>query len=239
MKSRSFSDFPAGAAALGCARGGGHRRKKLAAYGQWPWPRYLVARLIDNLTRNGAASVALDILLAEPDRSSPNLLRQRLRKDFGVELDLQKLPPGLADNDAMLAATLARSPVVLGVFMQFDPYKAPPSSLPRSTGLAEQTPAGAPPPRDTVLRATSALLPLPVFSRAAPAGAINVAPGTDGVVREVPLLYRLGDNIYANTLPACLMRGLDVKTMILRSGPEGLPRKSGWGPTASRFRRGA
>ena len=68
-----------------------------------------MARLIDNLTRNGAASVALDILLAEPDRSSPNLLRQRLRKDFGVELDLQKLPPGLADNDAMLAATLARS----------------------------------------------------------------------------------------------------------------------------------
>ena len=88
--------------------------KSLAAYGQWPWPRYLVARLIDNLTQNGAASVALDILLAEPDRSSPNLLRQRLHRDFGVELDLEKLPPDLADNDAMLAATLARSPAVLG-----------------------------------------------------------------------------------------------------------------------------
>lgn len=196
--------------------------KSLAAYGQWPWPRYLVARLIDNLTQNGAASVALDILLAEPDRSSPNLLRQRLHRDFGVELDLEKLPPDLADNDAVLAATLARSPAVLGVFMQFDPYKGPPSSLPRPTGLAEQTPAGAPPPRDTVLRATSALLPLPAFSRAAPVGAINVAPGTDGVVREVPLLYRLGDNIYANLSLRALMRGLDVKTMILRSGPEGL-----------------
>ena len=196
--------------------------KSLTAYGQWPWPRYLLARLIETLTQNGAACVALDILLAEPDRSSPDLLRRRLRKDFGVELDLGKLPPELADNDVLLAETLARNPVVLGVFMQFDPYKNLPSPLPRPTGLAEQTPAGAPPPRETVMRAVSALLPLAVFSRETPVGAINVAPSNDGVVREVPLLYRLGDNIYANLSLRALMRGLDAGTMILRSGPEGL-----------------
>lgn len=196
--------------------------KSLTAYGQWPWPRYLLARLIETLTQNGAACVALDILLAEPDRSSPDLLRRRLRKDFGVELDLGKLPPELADNDVLLAETLARNPVVLGVFMQFDPYKNLPSPLPRPTGLAEQTPAGAPPPRETVMRAVSALLPLAVFSRETPVGAINVAPSNDGVVREVPLLYRLGDNIYANLSLRALMHGLDAGTMILRSGPEGL-----------------
>ena len=41
-----------------------------------------------------------------------------------------KAAPGLADNDAMLAATGPQS-AVLGVFMQFDPYKVPASSLPR------------------------------------------------------------------------------------------------------------
>lgn len=53
-------------------------------------------------------------------------------------------------------------------------------------------------------------------------GAINVAPGVDGVVREIPLLYRLGDKIYANLSLRALMRGLGAQTMILRSGPQGL-----------------
>lgn len=194
----------------------------LAHYGQWPWPRYLVARLIDNLTRHGAAAVALDILLAESDRSSPALLQEQLWRDFGAELDLSGLPPQLADNDALLAETLAQSPSVLGMFMQFKEGLSLPSPLPRATGLAEHTPAGAPSPRDTVLRATSALLPLPVFSKVAPVGAINVAPGADGVVRAIPLLYRLGDNIYANLSLRTLMRGLNIQTMILRSGPQGL-----------------
>lgn len=121
----------------------------LARYGQWPWPRYLVARLIENLSRNGAASVALDILLAEADRSSPKVLRQQLRRDFGAELDLGALPQQLVDNDVLLAETLAQSPSVLGIFMQFKKGLSPPSPLPKATALAEQTPAGAPSPRET------------------------------------------------------------------------------------------
>lgn len=112
----------------------------LARYGQWPWPRYLVARLIENLSRNGAASVALDILLAEADRSSPKVLRQQLRRDFGAELDLGALPQQLVDNDVLLAETLAQSPSVLGIFMQFKKGLSPPSPLPKATGLARTDP---------------------------------------------------------------------------------------------------
>ena len=37
--------------------------ESLARYGQWPWPRYLVADLVDRLAQNGAASIGLDIML--------------------------------------------------------------------------------------------------------------------------------------------------------------------------------
>lgn len=33
---------------------------------QWPWPRSLHARLVDNLTREGASVIGLDIIFAEP-----------------------------------------------------------------------------------------------------------------------------------------------------------------------------
>src|SRR5690349_9254636 len=43
----------------------------LSRLGQWPWPRTLVASLVDKLKANGAAAIAFDIVFAEPDRTSP------------------------------------------------------------------------------------------------------------------------------------------------------------------------
>ena len=42
----------------------------LAEYGQWPWPRTILAKLVDKLTEKGAAVIAFDAVFAEPDRSS-------------------------------------------------------------------------------------------------------------------------------------------------------------------------
>ena len=42
----------------------------LAEFGQWPWPRTIVARLVDKLTEQGALVIAFDVLFAEPDRLS-------------------------------------------------------------------------------------------------------------------------------------------------------------------------
>src|SRR5512136_1553789 len=49
--------------------------ESLAARGQWPWPRYRLAVLLDHLQQAGAAVVALDFLMPEPDRSSPEVIR--------------------------------------------------------------------------------------------------------------------------------------------------------------------
>ena len=46
----------------------------LATIGQWPWPRTIVAQLVDRLAASGAAVVAFDIDFAEPDRTSPKML---------------------------------------------------------------------------------------------------------------------------------------------------------------------
>lgn len=44
----------------------------LRRLGRWPWPRGLHARLIERLTEAGARSIGLDVILAEPDRNSPD-----------------------------------------------------------------------------------------------------------------------------------------------------------------------
>ena len=43
----------------------------LNAYGQWPWPRSLLADLLEKITAANPAAVGIDIIFAERDRTSP------------------------------------------------------------------------------------------------------------------------------------------------------------------------
>src|SRR5664279_4088941 len=72
--------------------------KSLAQYGQWPWPRYRIARLIDKLREMGALSVGVDILFAEPDRSSQRNIQKHIAEDFNQTVNLSKVPQQYMDN---------------------------------------------------------------------------------------------------------------------------------------------
>src|SRR5215207_2400951 len=42
----------------------------LRAFGQWPWPRWRVAELVEKLGAMGAAAIVFDVVFPEPDRLS-------------------------------------------------------------------------------------------------------------------------------------------------------------------------
>ena len=46
--------------------------RSLAKHGQWPWPRNLMAKLVDRMAATRPLSIGFDILFAEPDRYSPH-----------------------------------------------------------------------------------------------------------------------------------------------------------------------
>ncbi len=55
--------------------------KSLMRYGQWPWPRYRIAILLEKLKQAGALSIALDMLFAEPDRTSIDIIKKDMQRD--------------------------------------------------------------------------------------------------------------------------------------------------------------
>ncbi len=81
----------------------------LARIGQWPWPRTRLAEIIDKLKADGARTVTLDLILAEPDRLSPG----EFAKLFADEPELAPLvgqASQLPSNDERLAAAIATAP---------------------------------------------------------------------------------------------------------------------------------
>jgi adenylate cyclase len=58
--------------------------------GQWPWPRTDVAKLVDNLKAMGAKAIVFDMVFAEEDRTSPQVLLKKLPQEALSEEDRQK-----------------------------------------------------------------------------------------------------------------------------------------------------
>ncbi|MEO8166522.1 MAG: CHASE2 domain-containing protein, partial [Betaproteobacteria bacterium] len=86
--------------------------KSLQELGQWPWPRTIIAELIDAIGKSEAAAIGVDVLMPEPDRMSPASIAPLIEKlDPKLAERLARLP----SNDNVLAAVLGKYPVALGI----------------------------------------------------------------------------------------------------------------------------
>lgn len=198
--------------------------KSIAEVGQWPWPRYQLARLVENLTLDGAAAIGLDILLAEPDRSSPLRVKENLERDLGARLSYQIEPKILEDNDLLFAETLKQCPVVLGSYLYFnkgEDLRADPPIKP--LGLAWQSaPDASGDPMSFLRRARGLSLPMPLFYKAAPVGAINSITDEDSVIRLVPILVNTPDGPVTSLAVRTLMLAMRKNSLFLRNSSYGV-----------------
>lgn len=84
----------------------------LEAHGQWPWPRTLMAALVERISRMGALAIGFDILFPEPDRYSPGALAGSLP---GLPGDLVQRMQSLPSNDERFAQAIHGRNVVLAM----------------------------------------------------------------------------------------------------------------------------
>jgi len=177
----------------------------LAAIGQWPWPRDVLATLTDRLGELGAAAIGYDVLFPEPDRLSPARLAASLPSP-----PAGAAPPVLADYDHDFAAALARTPSVLG-FSVSDKVTTLPHAPKGGFAISGTDPSGAIP------RMTGAVLPLAELGDAAHGlGALSLnARESVGVIRSLPLLWSDGTRLYPSLVLETLRLALGAQTMVV------------------------
>jgi adenylate cyclase len=200
--------------------------KSLRQYGQWPWPRYRIAILLDKLRELGALSLGLDMVFAEEDRTSITTIRKELLHDFGVNVGLREVPQDLRDNDERLAQALSRGSVVLGYQFLFEEDSGSDDCLlhPLRVNTLDHGRGGESFP--LFIRARHVSGNLKMLSQAAQAsGFFNVSPDPDGILRRVPLIIEHKGKFYPSLALATLLRSLRTNDVFLRmngGGPESL-----------------
>ncbi len=83
--------------------------ESIARLGQWPWPRSILAAMIERLTEQGVKVIAFDVIFAEKDRTSPATSLKAWSDRPEVAEVLRQLP----DYDQLFAEAIAKAPVVL------------------------------------------------------------------------------------------------------------------------------
>jgi adenylate cyclase len=193
--------------------------ESLKRYGQWPWPRSLIAELLAKLREQGAASVALDMMFAEPDRTAPSMVFS----GWGLQPDdplTQELTTQVHDPDKVLAEEIAKGRVVVGAAMTTESRTN--YEVLRKAGLSKLGGSGIK-PEDLVVQFDGAIASLPILQEAAAGvGSINTVFDRDGIVRRVPLLVNGGGKIYPSLAAEALRVAMGEKNYIVKaSGAQG------------------
>ena len=190
--------------------------KSLAALGQWPWPRTLLAELIRDIEEQQPLAIGVDILMSEADRLSPQQLLERARQRDPI---LAERLAALPSNDTELAAAIGAGPVVLGLIQTADPtgktLRAPPVLVSNSTRRADTSPGqlnvghfkGAFPSIDELEQAASGH------------GLMSVTGPAQGVIRRIPLVTDI-DNTLTPALAVEMLR-VALKAPALRLHVDG------------------
>jgi adenylate cyclase len=211
--------------------------KSLAAFGRWPWPRSMLARVVRALADNGAKVIALDIILSEPEVNDELRLVTRMSERLGALGASPSSPMGqalrqelagltqAADSDGQLAGALRESGrAVLAIVFDLKPgvpSSAPePSGVPYKSAMTRFRQYGErgryPPPQ-----AERAGPPIRPFEDAAQAlGHVTMVPDEDGTTRWEALVFEYRGSYYPSlsVQAARLARGVEPAGFLLDFG---------------------
>ncbi len=163
----------------------------LTEFGQWPWPRTLLAQLLNRLSSYKVGVAGFDVFFPEYDRLSPAAVATQLN---GLSQNLAEELQAMPTTEEAFAESLKSMRVVLGQgILQSEPL--PGSSKPIKANIVLTG------DRTKVIKRMPAfpgiLRNVPELEEAAMGlGMVALEPEIDGVVRRVNMGIKIGEQIY-------------------------------------------
>ncbi len=200
----------------------------LAEYGQWPWPRTLLAELVYKLTAKGVATIAFDVVFAEPDRLSIDAVVRDLPPDEQSE-ELRRIAASFPNNDQTFAEAIARSSVVTGFGFDLKGAAKPPRRFHGIAHNSGEKDAKLVPElmQQFIPSQAGAVTTIAVLEAAAKGNGSVTTEVETAIVRQVPMLFRLSGQRAEDLFAALALEALRVaqgaSTYLVRwSGAQGL-----------------
>ncbi len=173
--------------------------ESLLALGQWPWPRVIIAQLIENIATMRPTAIGVNILFPEEDRVSPKYIQKFYKNYFGLKLNLEGFPSVLLDNDKYLGELLSQLNATLAIYFDNSRYvRDHCQELSYRHNMFGSVP--------TKFISSSLLCNhLPIQEAVKSFGFINAWSDSDEILRRIPLFMGYRDEVFPSFALATLL----------------------------------
>lgn len=193
----------------------------LTEIGQWPWPRDVIAKMVQNLMQMGAVQVAFDVTFPEPDRMNPAGIADNIK---GLDEETKNKLRAIPSNDEIFSSVIKKSRVVLGqtgYWEKRDADEIAPPPIKKSIALRGTK--GAPNPGIWLSSFPSLVRNVPEIEKyAAGHGIFSIIPERDGIIRRVSTMFKYEDDIYPALSVEMMRTAFNRRTVQLRYDAAGI-----------------
>ncbi|MBU0925933.1 adenylate/guanylate cyclase domain-containing protein [bacterium] len=185
--------------------------KSLQTFGQWPWSRDILSKILYNLTSAEVAVIGFDIVFAEEDRTSPH----KIFKKFDIK---QKNIPNF---DLDFSQAIANTPTILGYQFELTNKKYINKNAPSiQTIFIEKNKKQG---ENYLITAQGTILNIPILQDSSySSGFFNNIPDDTGIIRSIPLIISYEDEIYPSLSLETLRIGLGINKIYINYDENGI-----------------
>jgi len=187
--------------------------KSIAAIGQFPWRRDVYAKILSNLNQFNPASVAFDIFFSEEDKQNPKNLLIELKKDNDISENIEVL-----DTNKIFIDEIKKTKVILPVVGTIKQNLVINNSKPKLRIISKGSN-----PKNYLFKFKDKITSLEKINDAATGiGSISLLPGIDGIIRSVPILLNIDDQIWPSLSLESIRVSNGQKNLLIKANDSGI-----------------
>ena len=187
--------------------------KSIATIGQFPWRRDVYAKILSNLNQFNPASVAFDIFFSEEDKQNPKNLLIELKKNNNISENIEVL-----DTNKIFIDEIKKTKAILPVVGEIRKNIVINNSKPKLRIISKGSN-----PKNYLFKFNGKITSLEKINNAATGiGSISLLPGIDGIIRSVPILLNIDDQIWPSLSLESIRVSNDQKNLLIETNDAGI-----------------
>ena len=187
--------------------------KSLAEIGQFPWRRDVYSKILYNLNLHNPAAIAFDVVFSEEDRLNPQDLLLQLQKETGELNNVE-----VQDTNEIFIESIKKSKVILPIIGEPKENFVQNNSKPKLRIIAKGDD-----PKNFIYKYKNKIISLEELNNAAVGiGSISLLPNIDGIIRRVPVLYNIDNQLWPSLALEAVRISTNQKNLLVQSNKGGI-----------------
>ena len=187
--------------------------KSIAKIGQFPWRRDIYSKILNNLNQFNPSAIAFDIVFSEEDKQNPQDLLLKLQKESD-----QLISANVLNTNKIFIESISKSKVILPVLGEPNDNFVENNSKPKLKIITKGENA-----KNFLYSYKNKIISLEEINNAASGiGAISLIPNIDGIIRNIPLLYNIDNQIWPSLALEAIRIATNQKNLLVQSDKSGI-----------------